>query len=88
MKAAQEADQKASSSAGDDKSAPVPPHRFSVENQRAYRERITALHDRLDKLVPKPRNIKRRKKRSRIHLLEDLRLLLQSLYSDDKVYCL
>lgn len=54
----------------------------SVENQRAYRERITALHERylpvlssrpakfipdsrgapirLDKLVPKPRNIKRR----------------------------
>eukprot|EP00288_Rhodomonas_lens_P014176 CAMPEP_0177706962 /NCGR_PEP_ID=MMETSP0484_2-20121128/9500_1 /TAXON_ID=354590 /ORGANISM="Rhodomonas lens, Strain RHODO" /LENGTH=309 /DNA_ID=CAMNT_0019218449 /DNA_START=71 /DNA_END=996 /DNA_ORIENTATION=- len=62
-----------------------PPHRFSVENQRAYRERITALHERLDKLVPKPRNIKRRKKRSRIHLLEDLRVLLQSLYSDDKM---
>eukprot|EP00961_Rhodomonas_salina_P015505 208167-Rhodomonas_salina.1 len=60
-------------------------HRFSVENQRAYRERITTLHDRLDAMVPKPRGVKRRKKRSRIQVLEDLRVLLKAIYSDDKV---
>eukprot|EP00287_Rhodomonas_sp_CCMP768_P006544 CAMPEP_0196737154 /NCGR_PEP_ID=MMETSP1091-20130531/14979_1 /TAXON_ID=302021 /ORGANISM="Rhodomonas sp., Strain CCMP768" /LENGTH=307 /DNA_ID=CAMNT_0042080967 /DNA_START=150 /DNA_END=1069 /DNA_ORIENTATION=- len=80
-----EPDQKPELAVEDDSKGGIPPHRFSVENQRAYRERITNLHERLDKLVPRPRNIKRRKKRSRIHLLEDLRVLLQALYSDDKM---